>query len=186
MDAIAKKAGLTKPTLYQYFKSKDVLFKAMMTLPRDQMMLVFEEHVGIDHVEQLLIFATRYAETVMDPDFLSLARLTIGEAPRFPEVGRAYQRSGPDKVLAGLMKFMERLKAEGRLEFEEAELAAQDFWGLILSAPRNQALHEPDNIPGAEQIERYIRNGVKIFLKAYASDPERDLARLEKGISVFD
>ena len=42
MDDIAAGAGLTKPTLYQYFPSKDELFTAMMTQERDHMLESFE------------------------------------------------------------------------------------------------------------------------------------------------
>ena len=38
MDAIAAEAGLTKPTLYQYFPSKDDLFHEMMLAPREEML----------------------------------------------------------------------------------------------------------------------------------------------------
>ncbi|MFC6636812.1 helix-turn-helix domain-containing protein [Sulfitobacter sediminilitoris] len=33
MDEIARQAGLSKPTLYQYFTSKEALFEAMMAAP---------------------------------------------------------------------------------------------------------------------------------------------------------
>lgn len=187
MDEIAAEAGLTKPTLYQYFASKELLFQAMMSAPRDAMMTAFDpsseaDHSEPDHVDQLLQFAWAYADTVMRPDFLSLARLIIGEAHRFPHIGRDYQASGPDRVLQGLMAFMTAQRAAGHLYFEDAELAAQDFWGLILSAPRNLALHVPDAEISRPSLARYIHNGVKVFLRAYATHPDRDLARLAQAI----
>jgi TetR/AcrR family transcriptional repressor of mexJK operon len=33
------------------------------------------------------------------------------------------------------------------LNFEDDELAVQDLWGLVLSAPRTRALYEPDMPP---------------------------------------
>jgi len=35
MDAVALEAGLSKPTLYQYFQSKEALFSAMMLGERE-------------------------------------------------------------------------------------------------------------------------------------------------------
>lgn len=178
MDEIARKSGLSKPTLYQYFPSKDALFQAMLAAPREAMMLAFEPDPDRDMVDQLHQFAWRYAQTVMRPDFLSLARLIIGEAQRFPQIGRAYQAQGPDKVLSGLMDFLSTQQKAGRLRFEDAELAAEDFWGLILSAPRNRALHIPDTAIDPETLARYINNGLVVFLRAYSTDPAADLARL--------
>jgi TetR/AcrR family transcriptional regulator, mexJK operon transcriptional repressor len=178
MDAIAEQAGVSKPTLYQYVGSKDALFAAMMDSARDAMVEPFG-HAG-DMVEQLHRFAWAYADTVMRPDLLGLARLVIGEAARFPHIGAAYQAAGPDRLLAAMILWLDRQRSAGRLAFEDAELAAQDLWALILSAPRTQALHRPDAVPGRAQVRRYLENGLRVFLRAYATDPQADLAALAR------
>ncbi|OJT95320.1 MAG: hypothetical protein BGN83_18935 [Rhizobium sp. 63-7] len=178
MDDIAAGAGLTKPTLYQYFPSKDELFTAMLTQERDHMLADFEHPSASGMVAELYAFSWHYAETVLRPDMLSLARLIISEAHRAPDVGRAYQASGPDRLLAGMISYLNLQKQEGRLVFDDAELAAEDLWGLILSAPRNRALHIPDALPDRATIERYIRNGLGVFLRAYSTRPADDLLAL--------
>lgn len=177
MDAVAAEAGLTKPTLYSYFPSKDDLFQAMLLAKRDLMLDVFDHPSG-SMVADLRDFAWAYADTVMRPDMLSLARLIIGEAARFPEIGRAYQASGPDHLLHGIMRYLASQRDAGRLAFDDAELAAQDLWGLILSAPRTQALHRPDALPDRATLDRYIQNGLKVFLKAYSTHPAQDIDQL--------
>jgi len=177
MDAIAAQAGLTKPTLYQYFASKDELFQAMMLAPRDMMILPFEDSSQECHVLQLWEFSWAYAKVVMQPEFLALARLVIGDAQRSNAIGRAYQESGPDRVLKRLSQFMANQAILGRLNIDDAELAAEDFWGLILSAPRNRALHIPDANCDQKYLSKYIVNGIKVFLKAYSTHPEKDLKR---------
>ena len=180
MDAIAVQAGLSKPTLYQYFPSKDELFNAMMFTPRQQMLMAFDLSADDCHVAQLLEFSWTYANTVMKPEFLALARLVIADAQRNPELGEHYQAIGPDKVLKGLAEFMESQASKGRLDIEDAELAAEDFWGLILSAARNKALHVPSARISKEELSKYINNGLKVFLKAYSTDSCGDLARLSE------
>ncbi len=178
MDDIAAEAGLTKPTLYQYFPSKDELFTAMMTEERDHMLESFEYPCASGMVAELYAFSWHYADVVLRPDMLNLARLIIGEAQRLPDIGRAYQASGPDRVLAGMIAYLERQRSAGLIVFDDAELAAEDLWGLILSAPRNRALHIPDAVPDRATIERYIRNGLHVFLRAYSTAPDKDLAAL--------
>lgn len=178
MDDIAAEAGLTKPTLYQYFPSKDELFTAMMTEERDHMLESFEYPSASGMVAELYAFSWHYADVVLRPDMLNLARLIIGEAQRLPDIGRAYQASGPDRVLAGMIAYLERQREAGLIVFDDAELAAEDLWGLILSAPRNRALHIPDAVPDRATIERYIRNGLRVFLRAYSTAPDKDLAAL--------
>lgn len=178
MDDIAAAAGISKPTLYQYFPSKDELFTAMMSQERDHMLESFEYPSAEGMVSELYAFSWHYAEIVLRPDMLNLARLIISEAQRLPEIGRVYQASGPDRVLAGMMGYLERQRAAGRLSFDDAELAAEDLWGLILSAPRNRVLHVPDALPDRATLERYIRNGLGVFLRAYSTAPREDIARL--------
>jgi len=178
MDAIAAEAGLTKPTLYQYFPSKDELFREMMLAPREVMLMTIDHSSTDCHVEQLYEFSWAYAKTVMRKDFLSLARLVIGDAQRNPDLARAYQVNGPDRVLKGLAGFITRQASLGKLVIEDAEMAAEDFWGLILSAPRNRALHNPDAFSDLSQLSKYVHNGIKIFLKGYSNDPDADLQRL--------
>lgn len=184
MDMVAIEAGLSKPTLYQYFASKEALFSAMLVGERDQMLDFFLHPSGKGMVADLHGFAWAYADTVLRPDLLSLARLIIGEVQRFPEIGRAYQESGPDRLLNGIMDYLQGRRAEGLLAFEDAELAAQDLWGLILSAPRTQALYMPDHLPSRAEVRRYLNNGLRVFLKAYSTRPVEDLAALETLISV--
>lgn len=184
MDAVAVEAGLSKPTLYQYFQSKEALFSAMMMDERDHMLAVFEHPTPEGMVSDLLAFAWDYADTVLRPDMLSIARLIIGEVQRFPEIGRAYQEVGPDRLLSGIMAYLEDQRRHARLAFGDAELAAQDLWGLILSAPRTQALYMPDRQPARAELARYIHNGLRVFLKAYSTHPENDIAELDRLIGA--
>lgn len=186
MEAVATAAGLSKPTLYQYFPSKDSLFQAMLQPHRDRMLDPFAHPSGQGMSADLLDFAWTYAETVLRPDMLALARLVIGEVQRFPQIGAAYQAAGPDRLLSGMMSWLEGRRAAGQLDFEDAELAAQDLWGLILSAPRTRALHHPDDPPDRADLARYIHNGLRVFLRAYATDPGAELIRLETAITARD
>lgn len=181
MDTVAARAGITKPTLYQYFPSKDALFQAMMSGKRDVMLEPFLHPTGGGMVRDLYDFAFAYADVVLEPRMLALARLVIGEVQRFPEIGRAYQAAGPDPLLAGIVDYLTARRAEGRLAFQDAELAAEDFWGLILSAPRTRALHRPDAPPTPAEVARSIQNGLWVFLRAYSTDPDADLAALAKA-----
>lgn len=178
MDDIAAEAGISKPTLYQYFASKDELFTAMMSQERDHMLESFAYPSASGMVAELYAFSWHYAEIVLRPDMLNLARLIISEAQRLPDIGRTYQASGPDRVLAGMIRYLENQRDSGRLTFDDAELAAEDLWGLILSAPRNRVLHIPDAMPDKTTIERYIRNGLRVFLRAYSTAPDKDIATL--------
>ncbi len=184
MEEIATQTGISKPTLYQYFPNKSDLFTAMMTAKRDAMLMAFDPSDASDMVPQLCRFATSYARTVMRPDMLSLARLIIGEAQRFPEIGRAYQAAGPDQLLEGMTRYLTSQRAAGRLAFDDAEMAAEDLWGLVLSAPRNKALYDPDFQITDTALMVYVFNGLRVYLRAYSTQVEADLLTLKATFEV--
>ncbi|MEM7376903.1 MAG: TetR/AcrR family transcriptional regulator [Pseudomonadota bacterium] len=181
MDAIAREAGVSKPTLYQYFGNKQALFTAMLETEREGMLAPLSQVEGRDTVAVLHAFAWRYAKAVLRPDMLSLARLIIGEAARQPGIGALFQSVGPDTVRAGLVDYLQAQRDVGALVFDDAELAAEDLWGLILSAPRTQALYRPEVRLSERALARYIHNGLRVFLTAYAREPEHALTTL-KGL----
>lgn len=178
MEEIAAQAGISKPTLYQYFPNKSDLFAAMMIAKRNAMLLAFDPSTSADMVPQLYRFATSYARTVMRPDMLSLARLIIGEAQRFPEIGRAYQAAGPDQLLVGMQNYLTSQRAAGRLIFDNALMAAEDLWGLVLSGPRNKALYDPDAQISDAALMASVLNGLRVYLRAYSTQVEADLSKL--------
>lgn len=184
MEAIAAEAGITKPTLYNYFTGKEALFVAMMSARRDNMLApLARPGEGDTMASQLLGFARQYARVVMDPDMLALTRLAIAESGRNAEFGKSFLSAGPDRLLSGLMSYLEDQRTAGLLSFEDAELAAQDLWGLILSAPRSRALHDPSWQPAAGDLSRFLMNGLAVFLRAYATDPKTACADLHEAAS---
>lgn len=182
LDAIADEAGVSKPTLYMYFGNKEGLFEAVLAdTSEDILGPLFESDPSKGSmVEALLTFSRTYAEIVLTERVLSLGRLVIGEARRFPDIGEKYYLAGPDRAHSGIQAWMENLAAEGKLEVEDAELAAHDFWSLILSAPREMMQIMPNKRMSPAEIDRFILNGLRVFLKGYSVNVAADLAELER------
>ena len=179
LDHIAAEAGVSKPTLYQYFGNKEALFSAVLDDATGQILQPFTKTAGKPMVTVLLDFGFHYADFVLRPDLLSLTRLVIGEAERFPEIRRNYHRSSPQQALSGIIAYLQTLTAEGKLEVEDFELAANDLWSLMLSTLRDLYLHIPDLAMSPAEIHRYLFNGIRVFLKAYSTNADADLAELE-------
>jgi TetR/AcrR family transcriptional repressor of mexJK operon len=105
---------------------------------------------------------------VMQPQILQLRRLVIGEAGRFPELGRTFHEQGPGRTIAALATVFERLAARGVLQLEDPLLAAAHFNWLIMSTPLNQAMLLGDDEPPAPaDLNRYADTGARVFLAAY-------------------
>jgi hypothetical protein len=105
---------------------------------------------------------------VMQPRLLQLRRLIIGEIARFPDLGKTFYDQGPGRTMDALANAFERLAERGLLALDDPRLAAAQFNWLIMSAPINQAmLLGKDKPPKKAELDRYVDNGVRVFLAAY-------------------
>jgi hypothetical protein len=111
--------------------------------------------------------ARRQLAAVMQPRLLQLRRLVIGEAGRFPELGRAFYERGPGRTVAALANTFERLDARGVLDLDDPLLAAHHFNWLIMSIPLNEAMLLGHNAPPPARTW----TGTPIPAYAYSSPP---------------
>jgi hypothetical protein len=104
----------------------------------------------------------------MDPRLLQLRRLVIGEAARFPQLGRLFYDRGPGRTIDALATMFERLADRGRLDLDDPRLAAAHFNWLVMSIPLNQAMLLGKDQPATRaELNRYADAGVRAFLAAY-------------------
>jgi pimeloyl-ACP methyl ester carboxylesterase/AcrR family transcriptional regulator len=183
MDKIAARADVSKPTLYQYFGDKNGLMEAVLDVGRMQIIAPLLASDG-PLVERLWRFSWVYADFVLRPDMLSLARLILGEAQRRPQSAIAYHQNGPERAFEGLVEFVHEAAAAEEIVVDQADLAAQNLWSLILSGPRDHYLHYVDQRPDPLGLLRSIGHGLRVFLKAYAANPKREIAVLDKLIAA--
>lgn len=179
MQAIAERAGVSKPTLYQYFGQKDALFGAVLEVGKSELLAPFKNTQGQPLAKTLWQFSWTYADFVLRPDMLSIARLIIGEAERLPRVAHEYQAKGPLKALAGIVSFLQSQKAAGLLKFDDTEMAAQHLWSLILSPTRERLMHHPNERPDRDTLAHHITQGLWVFLMAYSTNAAADIAMLD-------
>jgi TetR/AcrR family transcriptional regulator, mexJK operon transcriptional repressor len=112
--------------------------------------------------------ARELLSSITRPQVVRLRRLVIGEAGRFPELGRSYWERGFERGLNTLASSLRQLAERGLLHVDDPLLAAHHFAGMILWVPVNKLMFtgEDDLLTGAE-LERYADAGVHAFLAAY-------------------
>jgi AcrR family transcriptional regulator len=173
MDEIALLADVSKQTVYKQFTSKEALFIEIVAgLTHGAGDLVHgvlpEPEPGGDLGAWLEDYAHRQLSIVLTPRLMQLRRMVIGEANRFPELGKALYESGPARAMAAMASAFRRLGDRGLLEIDDAAAAASDFNWLVMGAPLNQAMLLGDaGIPEPAVLRRHAADAARVFLAAY-------------------
>ena len=173
MDEVAARAQVSKQTVYKQFTSKEALFIAivggMTGSAGDEVQREIADLGERDDPEmQLLAYAERQLTVVLTPRLMQLRRLVIGEANRFPALGRALHDGGPGRAVAGLASAFARWADRGLLAIEDPQAAASHFNWLVMGEPVNQVMLLGDAaIPEPAALRRHAAAGVRVFLAAY-------------------
>ncbi|MBF6554864.1 MAG: TetR/AcrR family transcriptional regulator [Acidimicrobiales bacterium] len=175
MDEIAGLAAVSKQTVYKHFTDKECLFSELVTTTVSEISdRVHEELLNLEDSgkleEDLSAWARRTLASVMQPAVLQLRRLVIGEATRFPELGRTFYELGPRRTIETLATVFAQLAERGVLQLDDPALAAEHFNWLIMSAPLNRAMFFGDDQPlAAGDLDRYADAGVRVFIAAHGT-----------------
>jgi AcrR family transcriptional regulator len=121
LDDVAKEAGVSKGTLYLYFKSKEALFEAMalemMRMPvLAQLETIAKAETATEGLRQLIQFM---AKMLADPRRSALPKLIIAESAGFPELAKIWLKSVIQPVRQRLVKLIEAGIASG--EFRKVD-----------------------------------------------------------------
>ena len=173
MSTIAARLGGSKGTLYNYFKSKEELFEAVMQRQCGALAetLFDVAHDGDGPRERLEHFAQSFLKALLTPESLGIHRLVVSEAERRPELGQMFYDFGPKVVLAKVAAYLGDLMDQGLLRRADPLLAAQQFKDLAISGvlmPRVWGAVTHD-LTDAE-VETQVTGAVDTFLRAYRPD----------------
>lgn len=177
MDDVATEAGVSKPTVYRYFADKEQLFTEIVgntTQMEEQLRAVVDMLSDSEDLEKdLTRLARRLITPILQPEFLRLRRLVIGNAERFPVVGKSWYENGFMRVVTTLADCFQRLAGKKRLRLEDPLLAAHQFIGLLLWEPLNRAMYMGGPAFRESELNRIAGDSVRTFLAAYGVPARR-------------
>ncbi|WP_374764364.1 TetR/AcrR family transcriptional regulator [Yunchengibacter salinarum] len=133
MDEVARRAGVSKQTVYSHFSGKEQLFSAAV---RYRMQDSFAEQAleGIEGAgveDQIHAISLVYARLLLSQEAISMFRLLVSGAPQGPELARLFWASGPEDMILSLADFLRRRVDEGSLRIDNVDRAANQLIALL-------------------------------------------------------
>jgi len=166
IDAIIERIGGSKRTIYNEFGSKEGIFTALVSESADTAVaaLSVERFDAGNLSEVLLEFGRRLLSIYMSPAVIGVYRSIMTEAPRFPELAKAFYDKGPGRASDRLAEVLEEAKTRGEIQLGDCHSAADHFVGMLRDNLHLQVILGLRPPPSAAEAEGAVASAVSIFL----------------------
>src|SRR5690348_8728393 len=118
LDEIARRAGVSKGTLYLYFKDKEDLFRAVVrntVAPNIDLVRAMVEGVDLPFADVNRMFLPRFAVITTQVRVGAVAKMVIGESRNFPELAKVWHDEVVTKALGLIAGLIERAQSKGEV-----------------------------------------------------------------------
>jgi TetR/AcrR family transcriptional repressor of mexJK operon len=169
MDAIARRATVSKATMYVYFANKEALFAALIREECGAASARLQPPSLDDMSFEACLrqIADQFIAFFLDPRGLAMHRLIFAEASRFPAIGALFVASGPHAVRQTITDLMAEAAARGLIAIPDPRLGAIQFLSLVIGdLPMECQLGIGP--PSAADLETLVGSGIDLFLRGYA------------------
>ncbi|CUJ97323.1 HTH-type transcriptional repressor AcnR [Ruegeria denitrificans] len=169
VDDIARAAGVSKATLYSYFPDKRLLF---MEVAQTECKLMAEKVISmIDDSkparEVLTITATQLTAFLVSDFAQQVFRICVAERDRFPELGMAFYKSGPQNGKRHMVEYLEKAVQRGELAIEDVQIAAEQFSELCKVRVWTKAALGIQTVFRQSEIDEIALQAVDMFMARY-------------------
>lgn len=162
-DQVAMAAGVSKQTLYSYFRSKEELLVAVFSHLLEELAdpsEVWDREVRTreDLRAILLTLAVRIPPTAMQERYLSLVRVVLSELRGMPELGDLWRTSVPAVGMQRIQAILRRGQVAGVVRDVDVDLATRMFFGPILTFIILDGVARPGDVlpPDGNRLEELV------------------------------
>lgn len=165
VDMVVERAGVSKPTVYGHFKSKDDLFAAAVQAQAEDFTTHTCEVAALPAPEGMRAIGRMYLDMVTGAEALAMHRAVIAEGHNFPDLAEAFFEAGPARVRGMTECYLRDLDARGALSVPDPRLAAEMFLGMLRVAFYRAVFGLTCQGTGRGVV---VDEAVRIMLAAYA------------------
>jgi len=135
IEEIARRAGVSKGTVYLYFEAKSDIFRAVVqeaVIPNIAEIEAMVLELDLPFADLLRMLLPRFAALVTERPVGAVAKMVIGESRNFPELARVWHDEVISRGLALLSALVERGQARGEIRPADARTTAFSIMGPML------------------------------------------------------
>jgi len=165
IEAVAKRAGISKRTFYHRFNGKEMLFEAVVRRLIERWTPSFDTELleAPSLAEGLRRTAEHMLRIALTPEALALHRMVIAEARRFPGPARVLHELGAAVGVERIARHLETRIANGEIRPIDPRFAAEQFILMVVTGPRRRALGLGPPLSAAG-LSDWIDETVRLFL----------------------
>lgn len=118
MDEIARRAGISKGTLYLYFETKEDVFRAVVrevVVPNVDAVRAAILATDLPFPALIRTFLPRLAELVTRVPIGAVAKMVVGESRNFPELAKVWHDDVVQKAVGVISELIARAQAKGEV-----------------------------------------------------------------------
>lgn len=169
MEEIARRAGVSKQTVYNHYGSKAELMRALMNRRVESITASLREPGAVDNpAETLEAYARSLLETVITNKSYSMMRVVMLGAGEMPDVAQEVYQAGPLSARRQLAAYLKAETELGRLKVEDFDQAAEFFSGMVMGQSQMRSLLRLPSDKTPEEYGRLAKEAAIRFMKAYA------------------
>lgn len=171
VDDIAREAGVSKATLYSYFPDKRLLFMevANMECARQSQSAVDTIDMCASPRDVLCQAGLHFVRFLTSKFGQQVFRICVAESDRFPEIGRAFYQSGPQRMRTVMGAYFQEAVDRGELEIDDMTLAVDQFGELCKADIWPRLMFGVIDTVEDADIERVVEGAVETFLARYGT-----------------
>lgn len=170
IDDVATQAGVARQTVYNAFGGKDQLLAAVIGDSVAKLMQPLDDPLlAQDSREALRALGQRYAQMSFQPHSIALVRALIAQGDKAQRFADLFFRTGPELAYARLRQFLLARVQAGELRIADADVAVDQFYGLMRGTAHFRLLMGSRNPPTEAELRRRVDAAVDMFMRAYAA-----------------
>ncbi|MGY3149498.1 AcrR family transcriptional regulator [Bradyrhizobium sp. USDA 3397] len=170
LDQVARRAKISKLSIYRHFENKEALFGAAIAAGCQLLFAPQALHEDDDGSveDQLMAVGSLLLRTLLRPDVRSVEAMVMADKTNQTLLSKLHFEAGPAHVIGQIEALLRQLHAKALLNVPDphrsARLFAALFKGsdLVMIARFDQARAEND-----KEIESYCRSAVAMFIAGH-------------------